>query len=137
MEQSHRRRTDGIDGGGDRSYPRIYGGVAPPEAARGFCEFFHQVVRSLSGQPKQYDPFRDGLEIAQWLMRVKLRAGRQRLMRTIKPVDVRAVADSCHALKLYMDNLSVSIDEVLKRKPFKEPQRPPAPKPLAWVKEPY
>jgi hypothetical protein len=71
------------------------------------------------------------------LMRVKLRAGRQRLMRTIKPADVRAVADSCHALKLYMDNLSVSIDEVLKRKPFKEPLRPPAPKALAWVKEQY
>jgi hypothetical protein len=57
-------------------------------------------------------------------MRVKLRAGRQRVMRTIKPADVRAVADSCYELKLYMDNLSVSIDEVFKRKPFKEPQRP-------------
>jgi hypothetical protein len=71
------------------------------------------------------------------LMRVKLRAGRQRLMRTIKPGDVRTVADSCHALKIYMDNLSVSIDDVLKRKPFKEPQRPPSPKALSWVKEPY
>lgn len=71
------------------------------------------------------------------LIRIKLRAGRRRLMRTIKPADVRAVADTCHELKLYMDNLSVSIDDVLKRKAFKEPKRPLAPKPLAWVKEPY
>jgi hypothetical protein len=28
-------------------------------------------------------------------------------------------------------------DDVFKRKQFKEPRRPPSPKSLAWVKEPY
>ena len=71
------------------------------------------------------------------VMRVKLRAGRFMFMRTLKVSDVRGVADDCHALKLYMDYLSVELDKCFSRKPFMEPERPEAPKLLAWQRRPY
>lgn len=71
------------------------------------------------------------------LMRVKLRSGRQMFTRTLRVGDVRAVADACHALKLYMDELSVSLTDHFKRKPFKEPRRPQQAKLLSWAKQPY
>jgi hypothetical protein len=71
------------------------------------------------------------------LMRVKLRSGRQSLTRVLKVGDVRAVADASQELKIYMDNLSVSLDEHFKRKKFKEHPRPKPAKLLAWNKAPY
>jgi len=69
------------------------------------------------------------------VLRVKLRAGRQAYHRTLKAPTF--VADDCHAVKLYMDHLSVAIDELLAGKSFKEPSRPTLPKQLVWQKRVY
>lgn len=71
------------------------------------------------------------------LMRVKLRSGRQRYTRDLKVGDVRSVADACHALKIYMDDLSVALEDHFGGKPFTGPQRPPSAKLLSWTKNPY
>jgi hypothetical protein len=71
------------------------------------------------------------------LVRVKLRSGRQRLTRDLKVGDVRGVADACHALKLYMDNLTVALEDHFGGKRFNNPQRPQPAKLLPWTKKPY
>lgn len=69
------------------------------------------------------------------LVRTKLKAGRYLHIRHIKAGDVRRVADACHELKIYMDNLSVAMDELFRGKPFKEPERPKPVELLEWTKQ--
>jgi hypothetical protein len=69
------------------------------------------------------------------LIRVKLRSGRQRLTRTLKVGDVRSVADACHALKVYIDDLSIALEDHFGGARFVCPQRPQQAKLLPWTKQ--
>jgi hypothetical protein len=70
------------------------------------------------------------------LMRRKLRSGPQRLTRDLKVEDVRGVADACHAVKVYMDDLSVALDDHFGGKRFIDSKRPQQSKLLSWNKQP-
>jgi len=71
------------------------------------------------------------------LVRVKLRSGRQRFMRDLKVGDVRGVADACHELKVYMDDLSVALENHFRGRRFIDAHRPRPAKLLPWTKKPY
>ncbi|PSO33419.1 hypothetical protein [Bradyrhizobium sp. MOS002] len=71
------------------------------------------------------------------LLRVKLRSGRQRFTRDLKVGDVRGVADACHDLMVYLDDLSVALGDHLRGKRFIDAQRPHAATLLPWTKKPY
>jgi hypothetical protein len=72
-----------------------------------------------------------------YVMRVKARGGRFSLTRTLKVTDIRRIADDCHALRVYLDDLSVALDTSFNEKAYIEPKRPNKSEVLAWAKAPY
>ena len=68
------------------------------------------------------------------LIRRRFKGGQFAFSRQLKVGDVRRIADECHALKVYLDTLSVAVDS---RGKFIEPERPAAPKVLDFERRAY
>ena len=72
------------------------------------------------------------------LMRVRAKNGRFAYHATLKVGDVRRVADDCHSLRRYLDELTTALHGAFHTaNAFAESARPNKPKALSWAKKPY